>query len=267
MRNQNQNNNYEAQLALITEDNVNVGSSDDGKDFLILVGWLLALIAVVIFFFNSIAGFVIDRISIETQTKIEQIFDVAKLDKKFSDKKYNKQLNNLNSIKNKITKLDKRIQNKELPLYIVKDKQINAMLYPNGSIAVTTGLLDLNPTEDELAFVLAHEIGHYSNKDHLKSVSKKILIVSLALMLGQDIYVEKVVNGVAQAEFLSHSRQQEREADLYANNALIKLYGNNKAAISFMKKLNENIGNKEFYIYFSTHPSTEERIKLLESHK
>ena len=141
------------------------------------------------------------------------------------------------------------------------------MLYPNGSIAVTTGLLDLNPTEDELAFVLAHEIGHYSNKDHLKSISKKILIVSLALMLGQDIYVEKVVNGVAQAEFLSHSRQQEREADLYANNALIKLYGNNKAAISFMKKLNENIGNKEFYIYFSTHPSTEERIKLLESHK
>ncbi len=267
MRNQNQNNSYEAQLALITEDNVNVGSSDDGKDFLILVGWLLALIAVVIFFFNSIAGFFIDRISIETQTKIEQIFNVANLDKKFSDKKYNEKLNDLNYIKNRIIKLDKKIQNKDFPIYIIKDKQVNAMLYPNGSIAVTTGLLELEPTKEELTFVLAHEIGHYSNKDHLKSISKKILMVSLALMLGQDMQVERVVNGVAESEFLSHSRQQERKADLYASNVLLKLYGNNNAAISFMKKLSENRKNKEFYIYFSTHPSTEERVKLLESHK
>ena len=263
----NQQNNYEAQRALIMDDNVNVGSSDDGKDFLILIGWLFALIIVVILFFNSIAGIVIDSLSLETQTKIEQLFSSTNQVKTISDKKYNIQLKKLNYMKRRIIKLDKRLQNQDLPASIIKDKEINAMLYPNGSIAVTTGLLDLNPTEEELAFVLAHEIGHYSNKDHLKSISKKILIISLAVMLGQDMYVEKVVSGIAEVEFLSHSRQQERAADLYANKALIKLYGKNDAAINFMKKLEKNRKNKEFFTYFSTHPSTEERIKLLESHK
>ena len=51
----NQQNDYDAQRALIMDDNVNVGSPDDGKDFLILIGWLFALIIVIIFFFNSIA--------------------------------------------------------------------------------------------------------------------------------------------------------------------------------------------------------------------
>ena len=263
----NHQNNYEAQLELISGDNINVGSSDDGKDFLILIGWVFALIIVVILFFNSIAGFVIDGMSLETQTKIEQIFDVTKIDKNISDKKYNTQLNKINYIKNRILRLDGRLQNKELPAYIIRDKEINAMLYPNGSVAVTTGLLGLNPTEEELAFVLAHEIGHYSNKDHLKSISKQIFIVSLAFMLGQDVQVEKIVSSIAEVEFLSHSRQQERAADLYASKALIKLYGNNDAAISFMKKLEKNRKSKEFLTYFSTHPSTEERIKLLKSHK
>lgn len=263
---QNQNNRYDEHLALIQGENINVGTSDDGKDFLILISWLSALIIVVILFFNSIAGIVIDSLSLETQTKIEQIFSSTTPVKSISDKKYNIQLRKLNYIKSRIIKLDKRLKNKDIPVSIIKNKEINAMLYPNGSIAVTTGLLDLNPTEAELAFVLAHEIGHYSNKDHLKSISKKILIVSLATMLGQDIYVQKIINGINEIEFLAHSRNQEKEADLYANNVIIKIYGNNNAAISFMKKLDNNENRIEFLTYFSTHPSTEERIKLLESH-
>ena len=249
------------------DDNVNVGSPDDGKDFLILIGWLFALIIVIIFFFNSIAGYVIDCMSLDTQIKIERIFDSTNFDKKISDKKYNNQLKKINTIKRRIIKLDSRLQNRELPAHILTNKEINAMLYPNGSIAVTTGLLDLKPTDEELTFVLAHEIGHYSNKDHLKSISKQIFIMSLAMMLGQDIQVEKIVSGIAEIEFLSHSRQQERKADLYANKALTKLYGKNDSAISLMKKLEKNRKRKEFLTYFSTHPSTEERIKLLESHK
>ncbi len=263
----NHQNNYEAQLELINGENINVGSADDGKDFLILIGWVFALIIVVIFFFNSIAGYVIDCISLDTQTKIEKIFDSTTFGKNISDKKYNMQLNKINYIKKRILKLDSRLQNKDLPAHIIIDKEINAMMYPNGSVAVTTGLLGLNPTDEELTFVLAHEIGHYSNKDHLKSISKQIFIVSLAIMLGQDVQVEKIVSGIAEVEFLSHSRQQERAADLYASKALIKLYGSNDAAISFMKKLEKERKNKEFLTYFSTHPSTEERIKLLESHK
>ena len=52
----------------------------------------------------------------------------------------------------------------------------NAMALPGGLIIVTQGLLDEVESENELAFVLGHELGHYRNRDHLRALGRGIVL-------------------------------------------------------------------------------------------
>ena len=63
---------------------------------------------------------------------------------------------------------------------------------------------------------------------------------------------------------LNYSRQQEKEADLYANKIVYKLYGRNTGAVEFFKFLEKKDKMPEYLQYFSTHPSTKQRLKLIE---
>ena len=258
------NSNYDDQLALIQGENVNVGTTSDLKDFFVLVGGILSVVLIFLISFNSISAYFIDRISPETQLKIETIFKSDK--KEVTPSKYQKQIALLENIKEKIVEEDTSIQGKsELEINVLKNKEINAMIKPDGSIYFTTKLLDENLPEQELAFILAHEIGHYSNKDHLKSLSKQIAYAIICILAGMDQEVSKVVQSVSEIEFLSHSREQEKRADLYANKMLIKIYGTNDGAKALIKRLKDKRDFPEFLHYFSSHPSWDERLYLIEN--
>ena len=56
----------------------------------------------------------------------------------------------------------------------------NAAAFPGGWILVTEGLLADVRTENELAFVLAHELGHFHNRDHLRRLGRGV-VYGLAL--------------------------------------------------------------------------------------
>ena len=53
---------------------------------------------------------------------------------------------------------------------LLRSNDINAFAAPGGLILVTRGLVDCCTTEDELAAVLAHEIGHVQNRDGLRAI-------------------------------------------------------------------------------------------------
>ena len=63
---------------------------------------------------------------------------------------------------------------------ILKSKQINAFTIPGGNIFVFSGLIELTQTPEELAAVLAHEIGH-AEKRHI--VSKLMQELSITVLL------------------------------------------------------------------------------------
>lgn len=261
-------NNYEDQLALIQDENINVSSTNDGKDFIVLVSGIVGIVLVFIMSFNMIAGFCIDKISNKTQAKIESILQYKHIEDKKNTSQYENQIKKLEYIRNKIVSQDKSIQNKSpFNIYVMKNKQVNAMIHADGSIIFTTALLDKNIPEQELAFVLAHEIGHYAHRDHLKSISKQLAIVFICTLTGQINQVGKVAQSVSEIEFLSHSRSQERNADLYAGNMLIKIYGTNQGGKNFINRIKENEKTPEFLYYFSSHPSWDSRIKLLSNQK
>ena len=250
----------------VIEDNVNVGKSNAGIEFVILLAGIAAICFLIYIFADSIGSFFIDRMSNETQIKIENAFSFGTKPKVSSK---NENIIKLENIRNRIIPLDKNLQGKsKFPIYEVPEKQINAFITPNGNIFVTQGLLKEIKDEEMLAFVLAHELGHYAHRDHLKSMSRQIIAAAItSIFASGNNDINLTLGSISDLNGLTYSRKQEREADLYANKIVFKLYGNNEGAVKFFKMLEEKEKYPELLQYFSTHPSTIQRLKLIQQER
>lgn len=257
------NNELEERYRKLIEDNVNVGKRSDGKEFLILIAGLVGFCLLVFIFADSISNLLIDNMSDKTQRKIENAISFGTITQNTVN---SQKVSQLETIRNRITRLDKNLQGKsKFPIYIINEKSINAFVYPNGTIYVTSGLIKEITDEEVLTFVIAHELGHYAHRDHLKGVSRNIIssvIMSIVTCGQKDLHV--TVNNISSLTGLKYSRNQERNADKYANKVVYKLYGRNTGAVKFFKYLQAKENTPEFLYYFSTHPSTKERLKLIQ---
>ena len=250
----------------VINNNVNVGNSNAGVEFIILIAGIVAILFLLYIFADAIGCFVIDRMSNETQMKIENAFS-------FGMKPRVNERNNdiilLEYIKNKIIPLDKNLQGKsKFPIYEIPEQGINAFITPDGRIFFTEGLLNQVKDEEMLTFVLAHELGHYAHRDHLKSMSRQIIVALISSIFSTgNNDIDMTIGSISDLNGLTYSRKQEREADKYANRIVYILYGNNKGAVDFFKLLEKKEKSPEFFQYFSTHPSTKQRLKLIQKRR
>ena len=260
------NKNIEDKYLSVIENNINVGKSNAGTEFLILLAGIAGICILLYLFADAIGCFFIDRMSNETQIKIENAFFFF-TKPKVSNK--NENITKLENIRDKIVPLDKNLQGKsEFPIYEVPEKQINAFITPNGSIFFTKGLLKEIQDEEVLTFVMAHELGHYAHRDHLKSMSRQIIVALITSMFASENKdINLTVNSISGLSGLTYSRRQEKEADRYANRTVYRLYGNNKGAVKFFKLLKTKEQSPEFLQYFSTHPSTKQRLHLIQNRR
>jgi predicted Zn-dependent protease len=143
----------------------------------------------------------------------------------------------------------------------------NAMALPGGVLIVTAGLLAAVESENELAFVLGHELGHFRNRDHLRGIGRGTAfgLVMALLGIGGD--------GAAQLAALagdltarSFGRDQEGDADRFGLELVQAEYGHVGSTWQFFEKLPEPEGavEKELFHYLSTHPLSDERVEALE---
>ncbi len=259
-------NREDLQAALIQDDNINVSKTNEGFNLLIFLGGLIFVVILIIAFFGTISDIFISNMSDKTQMKVERLISFNSSPPR-PDIKYNKNIEKLNEIKNIIISKDKSLRGKSnFPIFILEDSNVNACIFPNGTIYITSETLKQRYKDDELAFILAHEIGHYAHRDHLRIFSRQILIGLALSSLGcQNASMANILNGITDIESLAHSRSQEKNADIYASNMLIKMYGSNKGGKDFIKKIQEKENSPEFLKYFSTHPSWQDRLKILEN--
>ncbi len=153
-----------------------------------------------------------------------------------------------------------------LTVKLVESEQINAFAVPGGGIFVYSGLLDKLKSDNGLAFVLAHELAHFSNRDHLRGLGRGIVLTALMAAItggGSDItQLFAPATGVGQAQF---SQKRESLADQQALLTLNCYYGHAGGATEFfdsIKPLTERSG-KSFQHYFASHPEAEKRIENL----
>ena len=151
---------------------------------------------------------------------------------------------------------------------INKSKQINAFMMVGGNMSVTQGLLDKLETENELAFVICHEIGHLYHRDVINGLGRQVglaVIMSLA-GLGDNI---DILNTGAASLSLAFSRGQESQADAFALECMQNEFGHVRGYDGFFKIVLKNekvipeLGRKVLS-FTQTHPMTEDRIKNLE---
>lgn len=151
-------------------------------------------------------------------------------------------------------------------VYITDD--VNAFAMADGSIRVYSGLMDLM-TDEELLFVLGHEIGHVKlghRKEKLKlayaaSATKKTASATggKTAMIADSAagdFAEKLINS-------QFSQKEERAADTYGIEFLKKNGYKPEAAVTSLNKLADLSDGK--YGILSTHPDPEKRAERLRS--
>ncbi|MBR8828298.1 MAG: M48 family metallopeptidase [Gomphosphaeria aponina SAG 52.96 = DSM 107014] len=157
----------------------------------------------------------------------------------------------------------KQQENRDFMVLYIPESTINALAIPGDTIVIYQGLLKEVESENELMMILSHELGHFANRDHLRSLGNvlliKIAISSLVGDLGNLQSAVDFVNAIANARF---SQQQETQADEFGLNLLNQYYGHVAGATDFFQRLSNK--NNLDIAFLSTHPSPEKRVKQLE---
>lgn len=91
---------------------------------------------------------------------------------------------------------------------VLNDPVPNAMATAGGYVYVTTGLLQILKSEDELAAVIGHEIGHVNNRHPTEVFSKltKVRLTKIGLQIGTAVaaaYASQAVSGALANQGLS----------------------------------------------------------------
>ena len=162
--------------------------------------------------------------------------------------------------------------------HLIARNAVNAFCMPGGKIVVFSGLYSAISTEEELAFILGHEMAH-SLLDHARTLtsaqkSKNRLktgarIGSIALSLagyGEAAAATRIATNVADVGsqyFLMKpwGRDQELEADKLGM-MIIHMAGYNVSNVSsFWARMS---GGAHQHDFFSTHPTDSKRISQME---
>ena len=152
------------------------------------------------------------------------------------------------------------------PVTVVESKDINAMALPGGRIVVFSGLLDSIKSSNGLAFVLAHELGHFKNRDHLRSIGRGIVLAALSTLLtGANSNISQMLTSTMTLGQAKYSQSRESKADETALQILNCHYGHVGGATELFEALQEQEGSWNFGMlhYFDTHPELQNRINAI----
>ncbi|MBL19971.1 MAG: hypothetical protein CMC82_09180 [Flavobacteriaceae bacterium] len=150
---------------------------------------------------------------------------------------------------------------------ILDNPQINAFTIPGGNIYVFSGLISFCDSPEQLAAVLAHEMGHVEKRHTVDRLAQEFgLSVLFSIMTGGDtVLLSDLYQTLISSGF---SRSNEKEADQFALNLLEDASISPKSIASFFRKLNrENLAYDDKIELVMTHPHNNSRIKASLNHE
>lgn len=160
-----------------------------------------------------------------------------------------------------------------MPLHVrvVRDPSINATALPGGHITLHMGLIQNAESPEEVASVLAHEIGHVVNRDGTRAQIRAMGSYGLVgLLFGDALGIGAIAGGSAIASAVidaSYSREAEEIADVYAHEMMRNAGLPPEAMGDFFGRLLADMPEMEMGAlrHLSTHPELRARIEAAEA--
>lgn len=154
------------------------------------------------------------------------------------------------------------------------NKEPNAFALPGGKVGLNTGIFSVARDQDQLAGVIAHEIGHVVSRHHDERITRQLGAQGVLQMVGAlagSRYGEGAANAavqggsiLAQTGFLlPGSRAQETEADVVGQQLMARAGFDPRAAVALWQNMIAAGGSRPPQ-WLSTHPNPEARIRELQ---
>lgn len=208
------------------------------------------LVWIIVFIINSV-------ICLAQENHAQSEYELGLYSKDFMVRKYavveDKDIRSrVESVWNRVVRMVDKRGGINYSLEILDTNDIGAWAYPGGFIVITKGLVNLTETDDELAFILAHELGHQAQGHLDKPIEKELEQRYKSFLDNKGIDGQGIV-----AEFTSEiARQKEIDADQYGV-LYTSISGYNvTSAFSILDKIITSDKSK-------THPDKETRQSMI----
>lgn len=229
----------------------------EASTLMIGLGFIFAAIAVALIFIVEIALYFVPE---EKEAALfnnwlpEDILTVAPNDER------------LKTLDNVLTRLTRHYPDSpyEFRVEIDDSEYMNAMALPGGLIIVTSALVDELETENELAFVLGHELGHFKNRDHIRAMGRGVVLGLFFVAISGNGAGTDLSATITDLAIRGFSRKQESQADEFGLELVQSEYGHVADSWRFFEKIDaEGEEASEFLTYLSTHPNPDDRVDAI----
>ncbi len=150
-------------------------------------------------------------------------------------------------------------------LHVVKSEVANAFALPGGHIVLLSALVKEARSPEEVAGVLAHEMGHEIERDPEAAFVRNVGMQTLITLFSGSGSEGTALQAGAFLLQLRYSRDAERMADAHAIAILKKAGVSPKPAASFFLRHAATESGGGGFGYLSTHPDSKKRAKLFRS--
>ena len=175
------------------EGNVNAPGKNHFGEFLRLSLWLLGIV----FGVYVILGFAAEKIADHLPLEFEEAI-AGSLVSHLDPKAFPQTQTYLQKILDHLVASSENLPKFSYKVLVFDDKTVNALALPAGNLVVFSGLLAELKTENELAMILAHELGHYAHHDHLHGLGRGLVLIFITTALGLSGDVPVFVNPAVQ---------------------------------------------------------------------
>ncbi len=178
--------------------------------------------------------------------------------KNLSKKEYkqNKYLQNIVDKMQKCSNIPYKVK-----IYTEDKDMINAFALPSGEILVTSALLAKMRNENELAFIVGHELGHLKHRDNFKDFTKSLIFSSVSLFLGDEY--RQILSSALNITKSRYSQSQELAADKFGVDDVACAYG----GVNGVNQFFQNMKKKDSWRYIlADHPDFKKRIEEMKRH-
>lgn len=240
--------------------NVNVTPTSPLRDFILMLCSVIVLFVFIYVVLGVTVDFMVPRISTETEKLLGEYLKTKWSGSDEFSEQEKKLQELLGNIQEQCVNLPYNLEIK-----VVDDKMINALALPGGRIVVLRGLLEKVESENELTFVLAHEMGHFANRDHLSELGRGLVFMALGVgVFGPNSFIGNQVGKLLQVSEMSFSRKHESNADEFALGIQNCFYGHVAGAGDFFEHTSKMEEKRFTGHYLSTHPESRQRISDLD---